>query len=243
MSLSLSESCVKYERYVRRHKDIPTFEQFNAQHYTCLPSNDKAYSSFKRAVSMAHRAEGIPIQRRLPSLLRYLETTETSLAAPEPSVQVRPATNAFQSQVPAYEKSIKMNIRSPVHSEEVAVESSQVSESEISESEVTERARWTVESFKELLSVSSDPCLVEKSGSMVHFVPTDSRDALDLKALSCKLTKSSWSALRAGTDIKMRDGNTVSLASMALNEQDMKTFVKQFKKKTKGPYFIRFSSI
>jgi len=243
MSLSLTESCVRYERYVRRHKDIPTFEEFNAQHYTCLPSNSAAYSSFKRAVSTAQRAEGIPIQRRLPSLLRYFDSEETSFAAPKPSTQVLPRTNAFQSTVPSYEKSLKMNIRAPVHAEEMGVESSNLSESDISESEMSERSAWTVDTFKEMLSSSDDPCLVEKSGSMVHFVPTDSRAVLNLPALSCKLTKSSWGNLRTGAEIKMRDGNTLSLTSMALNETDMKSFVKEFKKKTKGPYFIRFSSI
>ena len=46
MSLSLKESCVKYERYCRRHADTPTFEEFNSKHFTNLPNDKEAFDDF-----------------------------------------------------------------------------------------------------------------------------------------------------------------------------------------------------
>ena len=242
MSLSLSESCVLYERYCRRHKDAPTFEDFNKEHYTCLPANQEAYELFRKTVQTAYRSEGIPITRRLPSL-KAMFGVEDDMAVPEPSAHVSPATKSFQSTTaPSYEHAMRMNIRPPEMVQKHVETSESVDTDAMSEDEMgTEEQPWSLDTFKEALAASDDSSLVEKSGSMVHFVPTDARGSL--ASLSCKLTKSSWNAMREKGQIKMRDGSKITLSQWKLNEDDHKAFVKMFKKKTRGPYFIRFSSI
>lgn len=242
MSLSLAESCVLYERFCRRHKDTPSFEDFNRDHYTCLPTNEQAYATFRKSCQTAYRSEGIPIRRRLPSLKQMLGAAGASVASPEPIAHVPHATKSFKSSTsPSYENALRMSIRPP-DTHERDVESETVDTDAMSEQEMgTEEQPWTLDTFKEALGASDDSSLVEKSGSMVHFVPTDARGSL--ASLSCKLTKSSWAAMRAGGEIKMRDGSKQLMSDWKLNEEDNGFFVQMFKKKTRGPYFIRFSSI
>lgn len=244
MSLSLSESCVMYERYCRRHKDIPTFEDFNKNNFTCLPSNERAFNLFRKSVQTAYRSEGLPIQRRLPSLKSMFGLSSASLATPEPTAHVAHASKSFKTSTsPSYESAMRLNIRPPqMETESVSMSTESMDTDITSEQEMgSEEEHWTLDTFKEALHASNDDSLVEKSGSMVHFVPTDARGSLS--SLSCKLTKSSWKAMRENGEIKMRDGSKVMLSDWKLNEEDHKAFVKMFKKKTRGPYFIRFSSI
>jgi hypothetical protein len=59
------------------------------------------------------------------------------------------------------------------------------------------------------------------------------------------LTKKIWESLRGKSDLdlKMRDGSTVSMTSISLDEGDLAEFIQSRKQKKSGPHFIRFSRI
>jgi len=102
---------------------------------------------------------------------------------------------------------------------------------------------WTLESYKSAVTSSASVLLKEAKGLMVHLVPEKKESSLE--ALACKLTKSTWESLRGKSDspMKMRDGSTLDLTTVALDESDLAEFVQNRKKKIVGPYFIRFSRI
>ena len=224
MSLSLKESCQMYERHCRRHLDTPTFEAFNAQHFTNLPSNAAVYTEFKRVLTSARRASGVPVTRRLPSLYRKLSGVEETAAAVVPSVQVRTAEKACRSSSSEFTSALRPSIRPPLQSAPVA-------------------PTWTVDAFKEAVASSQSVLLKESKGLMVHLVPEQKGPSLE--SLSCKLTKSTWESLRgkSSTPMKMRDGSTLDLSTVAVDESDLAEFVLNRKGKIPGPYFIRFSRI
>lgn len=223
MSLTLRESCQMYERYCRRHLDTPTFEAFNAKHFTNLPSNDKVFDEFKRVLLSARRASGVPVTRRLPSLFHKLSDL-TSAASVVPSVQVRTAERACRASSSEFESGLRSSIRPPRSSNSC-------------------EETWTLSSFKDAVSSSPSVLLKESKGLMVHLVPE--KKGASLESLSCKLTKSTWESLRgkSSAPIKMRDGSILDLSTVALDESDLAEFVQNRKIKIKGPYFIRFSRI
>lgn len=228
MSLSLKESCQAYERYCRRHSDTPTFEEFNGKHFTNLPSNPDVYADFKRTLTAARRAAGLPVTRRLPSLFHKLSgvasvAESTSVAEPRASVQVKTAEKAFRATKTDFDDAFRHNVRPPA-------------------APVAEET-WTLESYKEAVTSSASVLLKEAKGLMVHLVPEKKGESLE--ALACKLTKSTWESLRGKSNnpMKMRDGSTLDLATVALDESDLAEFVQNRKKKIGGPYFIRFSRI
>ena len=225
MSLSLKESCQSYERYCRRHSDTPTFEAFNGKHFTNLPSNPEVYADFKRTLTAARRATGLPVTRRLPSLFHKLSGVSSAVVAAEPRavVQVKTAEKAFRATKTDYDDAFRHNVRPPA-------------------APVAEET-WTLESYKSAVTSSASVLLKEAKGLMVHLVPEKKQSSLE--ALACKLTKSTWESLRGKSDspMKMRDGSTLDLTTVALDESDLAEFVQNRKKKIVGPYFIRFSRI
>ena len=232
MSLSLKESCVKYERYCRRHADTPTFEEFNSKHFTNLPNDKEAFDDFKRILIAARRSNGIPVTRRLPSLWhRFSGEKRTPAAIPKPVVQVKSAHRSFKSSTPAYEKSIRQNIRPPKEPDVVVP---QLSKKKLS---------WSLEEYKDAVQNSASILLKEQNNLMVHLVPEE-RGA-SLESLACKLTKNAWESLRGKTSnpLKMRDGSMIELSTLQLNEGDLAEFVQSRKQKKQGPYYVRFSRI
>jgi len=231
MSLTLKESCQKYERYCRRHSDTPTFEAFNAKHFTCLPLNPDVYRDFSTTLTSARRATGLPVTRRLPSLWHRLTSEEKVtgeakvMAVPAPVVQVKTAEKSFVG--PEFESAIRNKVRAPV----------MVSKSD--EAPMT----WTLEAYKEAVQSSRSILLQEPKNLIVHLVPEERSE--DLESLACKLTKSTWESLRGKSPapLKMRDGSAVAVESLSLDEGDLAEFVQNRKKKIEGPYFIRFSRI
>jgi len=233
MSLSLRESCVMYERYCRRHADTPTFEEFNTDNYTCLPTNADAFTDFKRVLVAARRSAGVPVTRRLPSLLKRFSTEEEApaimsgrasleqVAETAPSVQVRTSEKAFKSSVPVYESGLRNNVRPPE----------------------LEAPKWSLDGYKEAVRQSKSVLLKESKNLIVHLVPDKRSDSLE--SLACKLTKSTWESLRGKSDapLKMRDGSTLELESISMDECDLAEFVRNRKKKVAGPYYVRFSRI
>lgn len=226
MSLSLKESCQKYERYCRSHKDTPTFANFNAKFYTNLPSNDVVYGEFKRVLVSARRAQGLPVTRRLPSLYRQLTGEKLVAAEPAPTVQVQSVKKSFRSTKAEYDDALRANFRAPAP-QKVEQSSDQ----------------WTLDAYKTAVQDSKSVLLKETNNLMVHLVP-ETKGA-SLESLACKLTKTTWESLRGKSDkpIKMRDGSTMSLETVSLDEGDLAEFVRNRKKKIAGPYFVRFSRI
>ena len=220
-----------YERYCRRHADTPTFEEFNRNNYTCLPMNASVYADFKRVLVAARRSAGVPVTRRLPSLLKRFSADEEApvnisgtaeVAETVPSVQVSTSEGAFKSSVPEYESALRNNVRPP--------------EPETSE-------KWSLELYKQAVLQSKSVLLKEPKNLIVHLVPDERSDSLE--SLACKLTKSTWESLRGKSDapLKMRDGSTLDLASISMDECDLAEFVRNRKKKVAGPYYVRFSRI
>lgn len=226
MSLSLKESCLKYERYCRRNKDTPTFESFNQKHFTCLPNDNAAYNDFKRVLTGARRSSGLPVTRRLPSLWARLSGETKFDAEPAPAVAVRTLEKSFQSSVPKYEKSLKNSIRPPQRP-----------------SKAVSSDKWTVQEYKEAVRSSKSVLLTEAKNLIVHLIPEEKTGSLE--SLACKLTKSTWESLRGKSDsaLKMRDGSVLEVSSISLDECDLAEFVRNRKKKIEGPYFVRFSRI
>lgn len=223
MSLTLQESCQLYERHARRHKSVPTFSQFNQEHYTCLPDNVQVEKEFMNAVSKARRAEGIPIRGRLCSLYRKLNKDSVSHVAQKVEAVPAPASKSFAVQEPKYEKAMRMNIRTPAPPAE------------------EEPQEWTMDAYVQAVQLSG---LAEAKGLMVHFMPEQKGEPLS--SLASKLTKTTWDAIRGKSEqkeIRMKDGTMMNLAACALNAEDVNTFVRNRKKKVEGPYFIRFSRI
>lgn len=225
MSLTLKESCQKYERYCRRHSDTPTFEAFNARHFTCLPRNPEVYKDFKSILTSARRSSGVPVTRRLPSLWHRFTGEEKVVAVPPPVVQVKTSEKSFVGH--DYESAIRNNVRAPA-----------------AETKSDEPPRtWTLEAYKEAVQHSRSILLKESKNLIVHLVPEE-RSA-DLESLACKLTKTTWESLRgkSAAPLKMRDGSTLPVESLSFDEGDLAEFVRNRKKKIGGPYFIRFSRI
>lgn len=224
MSLTLQESCQLYERHARRNKVVPTFSEFNKQHFTCLPTNVEVEKDFCAAVARARKASGLPIRGRLFSLYRKLTKSDVSDVASSPVAISSPATNSFTVSEPKYEKAMRMNIRPPAEAPaEAPVE------------------KWTLEAY---VKAVQDSGLVEAKGLMVHFMPEKKGEPLS--SLASKLTKSTWDVIRGKSEdksIKMKDGTMMDLTSVQLNEQDVNNFVRNRKKKVEGPYFIRISGI
>lgn len=225
MSLTLQESCQLYERHARRQKAIPTFAEFNKQHFTCLPVNEHVEGDFIATVAKARKAEGLPIRSRLFSLYRRLTKSDVDNVAQEVVATPSPAVNAFTVSEPKYEKAMRMSIRAP----------------EAPEDNEDEETPWTLEDYVKQVRASG---LSEAKGLMVHFMPKMKGDPLS--SLASKLTKTTWDAIRgksSETSIKMKDGTMMDLSSIQMNADDVKKFVKNRKKKVEGPYFIRFSRI
>ena len=227
MSLNLEESCLMYERYCRRHSDTPTFEAFNARHFTCLPQNEEVFSEFKRVLTGARRSTGVPVTRRLPSLWGRFSGEKKPSATPAPVVQVKTREKSFRSTVPAYVSAMRSNIRAP----------------ESPSDQSNEAATWTLEAYKKAVTESRSVLLNEPKNLIVHLVPEER--TLALEALACKLTKSTWESLRGKSDkaLKMRDGSTLEVSSVSFDEGDLAEFVQSRKQKQEGPYYIRFSRI
>lgn len=224
MSLSLKESCMMYERYCRRHSDTPTFENFNVKHFTCLPSNPTAFTDFKRVLTSARRSTGVPVTRRLPSLWNRLSGEKLSVAEPAPVVQVQTHEKSFRSSVPKYDSALRNNVRASRVSAPVG-------------------GAWTVEAYKDAVLSSKSVLLKESKNLIVHLIPEERGGSLE--SFACKLTKSTWESLRGKSEspLKMRDGSSMTLSSISLDECDLAEFVRNRKKKTEGPYFVRFSRI
>lgn len=225
MSLTLKESCQKYERYCRRHSDTPTFEAFNAKHFTCLPRNPEVYSDFKSVLTSARRSTGLPVTRRLPSLWHRFSGEDKVVAVPAPVVQVKTAEKSFVGH--EYESAIRNKVRAPLM------------ETKSDEAPMT----WTLEAYKEAVQNSRSILLKEPKNLVVHLVPEERSESLE--SLACKLTKTTWESLRgkSAAPLKMRDGSVVSMESLSLDEGDLAEFVRNRKNKIGGPYFIRFSRI
>ena len=217
-----------YERYCRRHSDTPTFESFNARHYTCLPQNDEVYEEFKRVLTSARRSRGLPVTRRLPSLWSRFTGEEKVVAAPPPVVQLKTSEKSFRSSMPKYDSAMRNNVRPPMAPTSISDEPP---------------ATWTLDAYKQAVYDSRSVLLKETKKLIVHLVPEE-RSA-SLESLACKLTKSTWEILRGKKNdpLKMRDGSTLSLDTVSLDEGDLAEFVQNRKKKIEGPYFIRFSRI
>ena len=232
MSLTLKESCSKYERYARRNKSLLTFKEFNAKFFTCLPSSKEVESKFASSVRKAYRSQGLPITSRLMSLYKAL-SKDTDIETPTViSAVPKPAGKSFTVNVPhTYEGAMRNNIRAPECTETKKVVVSEKEE---------EMVAWDLEEY---IAAVLDSPLKEDKGLMVHLVPEFRGVALS--SLACKLTKSAWDVFREreGHVLKMKDGSAFDVRNVELNAADVKKFVKNRKKKVEGPYFIRFSSI
>ena len=244
MSYSLHESCAMYVRYCRKHMDVPTFEAFNSKHYTCLPEHAVAFARFRSSVLSARRAEGIPIRRKLFSLYKCL-VGEDGLQVAVPTrravVDTKHLQKAIPEVVPPLTRAVRLNTRPPVA--ETAAVGEPASASDMDESDAPEMLEWTVDSYKQALTQSSNPKIKEHSKDMVHFIPVERNE--DLAALACKLTKTTWNILtgKSSSPLKMRDGSKRSMQEITMDETDFAEFRHQRKTKVAGPYFIRVSSI
>ena len=256
MSLSLKESCLMYDRYCRRHLDTPTFEAFNQENFTCLPHNDAIYAEYVRVLKGARKAAGIPVTRRLPSLHSKFSGEPLVSTVSAASVQVRHQKASFISSLPSVSRSVKMNIRAPACISEEKAGPLSVSKVEqlaaVQEVQKIEAVpekieaapeNWSVSSYKEELSKNKSILLKESGGHMVHFIPKARRASFE--SLACKFTKSTWETLRGKSEapLKMRDGTTLEISSVSLNDGDLAEFVHKIKKKIVGPHFIRFERI
>lgn len=238
-----------YDRYCRRHLDTPTFEAFNQENFTCLPHNDSIYAEYVRVLKGARKAAGIPVTRRLPSLYSKFSGEPLVSTVSTPSVQVRHQKASFVSSLPSVSRTVKMNIRAPACiSEEKAgpPSASKVAEVEdVAEVQKIEAVpeNWSVSSYKEELSKNKSILLKESAGHMVHFIPNVRRGSFE--SLACKFTKSTWETLRGKSEapLKMRDGTTLEISSVAFDDGDLAEFVRKIKKKIAGPHFIRFQRI
>ena len=229
MTFTLKESCRLYEQHCRRNLKVPTFEEFNGKHATCLPSNPVVYKEFKTTLELAHKADGLPVTRRLVNLWTRLSKTSSSksMALSPPSLQV-PVPKVPVSMMPDPSLALKMNIRSPTPSSALS----------------KEEKPWSMEKYQQMVRESPSKKLKESSGLMVHLVPTSPVE--DLTALACKLTKNNWNALigQGGTTtLAMRNGSKLELSGVELNNDDVVSFKRDHKKNKQGPYFIRFSCI
>jgi len=241
MSLTLKESCTLYERYCRRNKKIPTFEEFNRQHFTCLPTNSVVFKNFQTAIITAKRAEGLPIRRKLPSLFKRFDLSPSDESE---EVLTSEPQKAFVSHLtPSYENGLRMNIRHSTkiqhdtHTDSIMPESATETETETE----TDLA-WSLETYKKDLATSTNPKLKEASGMMIHFVPPTR--CAPLEALACKFTKKCYETLqgKASNPLKMRD-NSIWAAGANWNQDDVTAVLQMRKKKMAGPYFIRVSGI
>jgi len=222
-----------YDRYCRRNADTPTFEKFNRDHFTCLPSNRVVYDEYKRVLVGAQRATGLPVTRRLPSLFKRLSSSEKTTIT-TPTVQIRSQNNSFNSQLPPLDSVMKMNIRAPscIRSELPVIVPA------------VAPVGWTRESYSAAISANKSVLLHEKSGHMVHLVPAVKSDD-SFESMAVKLTKSTWDSLlgKSMEPLKMRDGSELDLSTVSLEEGDLAEFIQKRKKKKDGPHFIRFSRI
>lgn len=241
MTLTLKESCRLYEQYCRRRTSTPTFEEFNEKNGTCLPSSDTIYTEFKKSIEFARKNEGLPIRSRLKSLYNQLsKESPKSIAKSIPSVQIRPTPNNTSS-IPSITNSFSMNIRTPEKPEKASIKNE-----ELKKVESEDVMNWSTESYKKLLSSTSCKKVIEPNGLMVHLVSSSGISTEEeLRATSCKLTKKAWNTLLGKSDdtLTMRDGSSLKMSSIKMDNSDLQKFVTSRKKKENGPYFIRFRTI
>lgn len=233
MSLSLEESCKKYVAYVRRHKDCPTFESFNAEYYTNLPEDPETYDYFSKQLANAKKATGLPVTRRLPSLMKRFKNhfDPPQQAEPMASVQIRPPLKAVSA---GFARPIRHSIRSP---EPI------IPEQAIPEQAIPEQVKETFEEYKQEIMSSKSILLKVKGGLLIHLVPENMSKEFEKHA--CKLTKNTWDTLRGKSELplKMRDGSIKNMSTIQLDQSDLALFINNRKKKIDGPYFIRYSEI
>lgn len=242
MSLSLKESCQMYDRYCRRNSDTPTFQEFNSKHFTCLPASNEVFDEYKRVLTSARRAQGLPVTRRLPSLFKKMSQLDKEQTFEEfkPSVQVKHQSMSHLLNIPSMNSSMKMNIRSPkVESKTVAKVFPKLSVPKVAKVDLT----WSRESYSDAVKESQSVLLKEPKGHMVHLVPSKKGESFE--SLACKLTKSTWESLRGKSEapLKMRDGSIIELSSIKMDEGDLAEFIQNRKAKIQGPHFIRFERI
>jgi len=214
MSLTLKESCRLYEQHCRRRVSVPTFEEFNTSHATCLPLDGKVYNNFKQIIELAYKAEGVPVTRRLPGLFSKF-ATELPVACLPPSVQL-PVSAAPVSVVPSLKDAFQMNIRAPV---------------------------WSLESYKSLVLSSSNAKMKESKGLIVHLMPPERVDDPCSFACKLTKSNWNVLRGRDDSKLSMRDGSELSLSSIELDKKDVSSFVRDYKSSVDGPFFIRFSRI
>ena len=254
MSLSLKESCHLFDKYCRRNKDTPTFEEFNSKHFTCLPSYQIVFEEYRKGIDAARRATGLPVTRRLPSLFKKLNLYRKQSDLPDfvsdnmsynVAVQIPPQTFAHTSKVPGASASVKMNIRTPESIGEHDQQEKKPHEEAVEPpSKSPEPLKWTREAYMLRVSQSKSVLLQEANGHMVHLVP-ETENGSSLESLACKLTKNTWESLRGESDedLKMRDGSKIVMSSISLDEGDLAEFIQNRKGKIQGPHFIRFLRI
>lgn len=244
----MKESCVMYDRHCRHNLGTPTFEQFNQKHFTCLPHNPTVFVEYSSTITAAKKAVGIPVTRRLPSLYKKLSSTESSTANVVPKVQINSQLNSFKSTVPDMGSSLRMNIRAPACIAVVPVVAAPTIASAVAPTVASAVAPmsigWTKADYKEAVLSNPSILLKETNGHMVHLVPPE-RDGASFEGLACKLTKSIWETLRGKSmePLKMRDGSSLQMSTISLDEGDLAEFVQNRKQKLLGPHFIRFSRI
>ena len=138
--------------------------------------------------------------------------------------------------------SLRMNIRPPACIK-VAPVAKVVKAVKAVASTVTEVV-WTRASYKEAVLKNPSILLKESKGHMVHLVPP-THNCVSFEGLAAKLTKSVWESLRGKSTepLKMRDGSSLQMSTISLDEGDLAEFVQNRKEKLTGPHFIRFSRI
>tara|TARA_A100001015_G_C14926774_1_gene686690 strand:+ start:43 stop:777 length:735 start_codon:yes stop_codon:yes gene_type:complete len=230
MSLSLLESCRKYEKSARRSKgNILSFFEFNEKYNTTLPTNlssEEVYMQFHASVRKAKNRDGFPITGKLFNIYKRLSENKRATLNRQPlqtSVTIPPPTASLSPPEPRLVKKTEKQVFDIPPPKAKRMKKEPVRN-------VLEQYKLDLNNF---LDINKESKLVGAS-QVVYFVPPE--PVQEFENYSVKLTRSHGQILVDGGKFKMV--NKVKRDIFGINKKDAEEVISAVTNGQKGPFFV-----
>ena len=246
--LSLRESCRLYERKARKVRGAPmSLEQFNTEHSASLPTSEKAirvHKKYLKQLARAKKQHGVPLNARVPSLYRALQSdsdpqlkprTFSNVAENIPTRREKPQTQPGPvGAVPRVESSVSRYVQAKEEFDPPAAKEASIADAALAEVHVD-----AVSAYKNKLNAwmkANPKSKLHKTSQVVHFVD-DRATEFSPEDSSAKLTRNTGNMLKAGGgEFKMRSG---AKKTFEILDEDVQQVMMNMKSRVSGPYFVR----
>jgi len=230
MSLSLLDSCRKYEKVARKSKGkLMTFFEFNETHDANLPTNlssEEIQIKFAQSFKRAKHREGFPITGKLFNIYRRLSENSRATLNRDPlrtPVSIPPASASLKAPEPRMKPvSVKQEVDIPEPR---------------SKRLKKEPVRNILEQYKIDLNNFLDSNKRSKlvgASQVVYFVPPE--PIKDFEHYSVKLTRSHGQILETGGKFKMI--NKEKREILGINKKDAQEVINAVTSGQKGPFYV-----